>query len=170
MNKSRITPALIDFARETFSLNWRGIHGAPHWARVRVNGLRLAPLTGANTNVIEYFAFLHDLGRENDNHDPEHGSRGAELAKDLNGTLIDLSQRELGLLMRACKQHSDGLLRAEVTVMTCWDADRLDLARVGIDPDPNKLCTAAAKSETIYRPALLRSIGHAGTQGKLTGN
>ena len=68
---SLITAELIQFARGEFRLDWEGIHGAPHWARVRHNGLVLAELTGANTRVVEYFAFIHDLGRENDNHDPE---------------------------------------------------------------------------------------------------
>jgi uncharacterized protein len=32
-----------------------------------------------------------------------------------------------------------------VTVLTCWDADRLDLGRVGIRPAPRLLCTSAAR-------------------------
>jgi uncharacterized protein len=37
-----------------------------------------------------------------------------------------------------------------VTVSTCWDADRLDLGRVGIEPHPDYLCTAEARHpETI---------------------
>jgi uncharacterized protein len=69
---SLITSQLIEFARREFRLDWDGIHGAPHWSRVRHNGLTLAEHTGANTTVVEYFAFIHDLGRKNDNHDPEH--------------------------------------------------------------------------------------------------
>ena len=60
---SLITQRLIAFARNEFRLDWDGIHGAPHWSRVRHNGLLLAERTGANTRVVEYFAFLHDLGR-----------------------------------------------------------------------------------------------------------
>ena len=159
MNKSHITPALINFAQQTFKLDWNGIHGAPHWSRVRFNGLKLASLTGANPLVVEYFAFLHDLGRENDDSDPSHGQRGAEIAQDINGTLIQLSRRELLLLSEACQGHSDGHTEADVTVMTCWDADRLDLGRVGIGPTPKRLCTAAAKRPEVMRPAFLRSIG-----------
>ncbi len=33
----------------------------------------------------------------------------------------------------------------DITVQTCWDADRLDLGRVGITPNPRWLCTACAK-------------------------
>ncbi|MFM7531655.1 MAG: hypothetical protein ACKO5J_04035, partial [Rubrivivax sp.] len=48
--------------------------------------------------------------------------------------------------------HSSGLTEADVTVQTCWDADRLDLGRVGIRPSPRYLCTPAARQpETIAR-------------------
>jgi hypothetical protein len=36
-------------------------------------------------------------------------------------------------------------LDGDITVQTCWDADRLDLPRVGIQPLPQFLCTEAAK-------------------------
>ena len=35
------------------------------------------------------------------------------------------------------------------TIQTCWDADRLDLGRVGITPDPSWLCTEAAKRPEV---------------------
>jgi uncharacterized protein len=82
-----ITPTLIQILRQRFTLDWQGFHGSPHWARVRQNGLRLAPLTGANPRVIEYFAFLHDICRDNDDHDPWHGIRAAEFVKTLHGVL-----------------------------------------------------------------------------------
>ena len=44
-----------------------------------------------------------------------------------------------------------------MTIQTCWDADRLDLIRAGITPDPNHLCTAAAKEPKIIRWANARS-------------
>lgn len=53
---------LIHTIRKQFALNWKGLHGAPHWARVRENGLRLAETTGANRDVVELFAFLQTLG------------------------------------------------------------------------------------------------------------
>ncbi len=89
---SLITSRLIEFARSEFRLDWDGIHGASHWSRVRHNGLLLAEHTGANTRVVEYFAFIHDMGRENDRYDPEHGSRAAAIAENIVGDLIDLSR------------------------------------------------------------------------------
>ena len=55
---SLITTRLIEFARSEFRLDWNGIHGAPHWSRVRHNGLLLARHTGSNIRVVEYFAFI----------------------------------------------------------------------------------------------------------------
>jgi len=48
---SLITNALIETLKQQFALDWTGIHGAPHWARVRENGLRLASATGASQKL-----------------------------------------------------------------------------------------------------------------------
>lgn len=153
-----ITPELIDVLRKQFLLDWDGIHGAPHWARVRDNGLRLAKLTGANPRVIEYFAFLHDTRRENDDHDPEHGYRAAEFAASLRKRYLRLDDDEFRLLQLACEGHSEGHTRGDITLLTCWDADRLDLGRVGIRPDPERLCTPAARDPAILDAAWERSL------------
>ena len=42
---------LVTAVRARFALDWHGIHGVPHWARVRVNGLAIAAHTGARTDV-----------------------------------------------------------------------------------------------------------------------
>jgi uncharacterized protein len=49
------------------------------------------------------------------------------------------------LLFEACRLHTDGLTSSEPTVQACWDADRLDLGRVGITPKPNRPCSDAAR-------------------------
>ncbi len=155
---SLITTELISVIRAQFRLDWEGIHGAHHWARVRANGLSLAAETVANRRVVEYFAFLHDSQRENEGRDPEHGRRAADFASSLLGDQVLLTEAEFALLQEACNGHSDGLLDADVTVMTCWDADRLDLGRVGIDPDPDRLCTDAARNPKILDWAFERSL------------
>ena len=43
--------ALLKHLRGRFAINWRGAHGASHWARVRNNGLMIAAATGANMAV-----------------------------------------------------------------------------------------------------------------------
>jgi uncharacterized protein len=39
--------------------------------------------------------------------------------------------------------HSEGAVHADPTVQTCWDADRLDLGRVGVMPDAKFLSAHA---------------------------
>jgi uncharacterized protein len=97
--------------------------------------------------------------RENDGHDPGHGARGAELARTLRTKYIDLDDEAFAHLTYACQHHTDGLVEAHVTVQTCWDADRLDLGRVDIMPDPKLLCTEAAKRPDVRAWALRRSRG-----------
>ena len=150
-----LSTELVAHLRASFLLDWRGIHGSPHWARVRANGLYIAQRNGANAKVVELFAFLHDARREHDGHDDTHGSRSAALAVKLNGRFFSLSEDELELLTWACRDHSEGHLDADVTVQTCWDADRLDLGRVGIRPDPDRLCTPEARDRIAV--ALRRS-------------
>jgi len=154
----KLTQELVRVVKGQFHLDWRGIHGVAHWARVRVNGLHLARATGADVTVVELFAFLHDAQRQNDGRDPDHGERAARLACDLNGRLFALDRSELRLLEHACRDHSDGCLDADVTVQTCWDADRLDLGRVGIHPKARYLCTEAARRPEMIAVAYRRSI------------
>lgn len=149
---------LIRHVREQFALDWDGIHGFSHWSRVHENGLRLAESTGANLRVVELFAFLHDSRRLNDGHDPLHGPRAAEFARLLAGNAFQIDAADLDLLVTACHGHSDGLMHGDITVLTCWDADRLDLGRVGIQPRPAKLCTAAAREPEILEWAYQRSL------------
>jgi uncharacterized protein len=155
----QISSALIQAIRAQYTLPWRGTHGITHWARVREAGLRLAARTGANLAVVELFAVLHDARRRNEGVDPGHGGRGADFAATLRGTLIHLAQAEFALLHTACADHTKGLLDADITIQTCWDADRLDLGRVGTTPDPARLCTAAARDPDMIRWAGQRSGG-----------
>lgn len=149
---------LIRVIRRQFALDWKGLHGAPHWARVRENGLRLVETTRANTKVVELFAFLHDSCRCNNDSDYEHGKRAARFAEVLAGSVFELEPAELEDLLTACQGHSDGLRVGSITVQTCWDADRLDLGRVGIRPHPNRLCTDAARDPAMIEWAYKRSI------------
>ena len=119
--------SLIALLRSTYRLNWHGIHGVAHWARVRNNGLRLARTTGANLDVVECFAFLHDACRHSEGRDIGHGMRAAKLA-------------------------------CAITVATCWDADRLDLGRVDIVPDPRYLHTVPGRDPATIKWAFERSV------------
>ncbi len=138
-------PALLRLVLARHALPATGIHGVAHWARVLENGRRLSPLTGAVPIVVEYFALLHDACRLNDGHDRDHGPRAALLAESLRGTLIHLPDEQFNLLHLAIERHARGATDGDPTVCTCWDADRLDLYRVGIHPAPRRLCTEAAR-------------------------
>jgi uncharacterized protein len=115
------------------------------------NGLRLAELTGADRNVVQLFAVFHDSCRVNEGWDQGHGQRGADLAHQLRGQFFDLPDELFGLLYAACEGHTDRRTHENVTVQTCWDADRLDLPRVGMLVDPRYLCTAAAQDRQVMR-------------------
>jgi uncharacterized protein len=56
-----------------------------------------------------------------------------------------LDNHRFELLYEACRLHTDGLTTGDPTLLACWDADRLDLGRVGIEPAPHRLGTDAAR-------------------------
>lgn len=138
--------------RPQFRLRVRdGIHGLPHWSRVWFHGRGLAMAEGVDPAILAWFAFLHDSQRQNDGWDPGHGSRAADFAAGLrrDGVLTELSAADFERLCEAMRLHSDGALEGDPAVRACWDADRLDLLRVGIHPDPRRLCTARAREASV---------------------
>ena len=60
-------------------------------------------------------------------------------------------------LTEACRYHSMGRLSKDVTIQTCWDADRLDLGRVGERPNPTYLGNKVSRDNEFIKEALLRS-------------
>jgi uncharacterized protein len=127
-----------------FKINQRGVHGPSHWARVKHHGLMIGEQVGADLEVIKLFAFLHDSQRLSEYRDPEHRFRAAQYAKSLNGKFFNLNPDQMDLLTLAMEGHSDGELHLHPTIQTCWDADRLDLGRVGIKPSDEFLSATAA--------------------------
>ena len=123
------------------------LHGPAHWRRVAVAGARLVGLTpGADPLVVLLFALFHDSMRRHDGSDRGHGSRASRLACKLleDGDLVSAEQLET--LLHAIEGHDAGEASEDPTIGACWDADRLNLWRVGIEPDPALLSTAAARS------------------------
>ena len=123
------------------------IHGLDHWNRVLENGLWLAKDSEADLKVIEYFAYLHDCCRENEGYDPKHGPRSVIYAK-LHRDVFDLDDNQFSILIRACAGHTFAMPIGQAgnnsTLAICWDADRLDLGRIGIKPNPEYLFSYAA--------------------------
>jgi len=153
--------------RPQFQLDLQdGVHGVAHWSRVWFHGKRLAQELDVNLHLLAWFAYLHDSRRLNDHVDPLHGSRAADFALKLRkaGVITELSARELEWLCEAMRLHSDGRTLAEPAIQACWDADRLDLGRVGITPRADLLCTAPAKSVDVIREAVRMSQRRSRTQ------
>lgn len=135
-----------------FKLDSFSAHDHDHWRRVELYGLYLAPMAGADLEVVRLFAWLHDSQRGSDGHDPLHGERAETVARRLCGDYFHLSQDRLELLALACRDHEKGHTSPDPTVGVCWDADRLDLDRVGKTPDPQYLSTSAARDLARLRP------------------
>ena len=58
----------------------------------------LAEETGSDERVAAYFALFHDARRFNDDHDPDHGQRGADLAAQWRGEMFELEDEAFDAL------------------------------------------------------------------------
>lgn len=67
-----------------------------------------------------------------------------------------ISKFQFEQLCHACAHHTDRDTDPDVTIRVCWDSDRLDLARVGITPDPALLCSDAAREPEVLAWAIAR--------------
>ena len=141
--------AILQRIKDQYQLNLNSDHGISHWRRVDEIGLYLSRKTKADTTVVSLFAYLHDSKRINEDYDPEHGARAGLFARDLyEEELLDITVSQLNNLITACKFHSKSEIKpANITVATCFDADRLDLWRLGATPDPEYLFSKTAKSK-----------------------
>ena len=116
-------------------------HGVEHWDRVAKFGQMLYQ-EGADMDVILAFAYLHDSERQNNAVDDEHGKRASAFIDTIRDTkLRDLSDEQIAKLKRACELHTIEHRTGDITIDTCFDADRMDLLRVGIIPDPKRMAT-----------------------------
>ena len=138
-------PGLLKAILAQFRIKQHGAHGPSHWARVRKHGLTVGGAVGADLLVVELFAFLHDSQRENEYSDPGHGGRAAAFAQSLNKSYFSLAPEQMKKLSIAMAGHSDGQIHQDPTIQTCWDADRLDLGRVGTKPRAKYLSAEGAK-------------------------
>lgn len=118
------------------------IHGRKHSMRVMQNGMILSRLNGANAKVVQLFAMYHDCRRHNDGHDPEHGKRAVELLREIRKNVpTELNNTEFEELCFACENHTTMHKSGNITIDTCFDADRLDLTRIGIAPKHELMAT-----------------------------
>ena len=134
-------------ATRGFALGRDSDHGPDHWQRVENNGVRIIAGAGAgDVTVVRLFAVLHDSQRTNEFHDPEHGQRAADWARAIRRELFELDDERFEQLQYALIWHDKGKVNDDPTIGACWDADRLDLPRVGIQPHPRLMSTPFARS------------------------
>jgi uncharacterized protein len=139
-----------------FKLNFQdGVHGVSHWSRVWFHGWHLSKSLDLNPAILAWFAYLHDSQRFNDHKDPAHGPRATDFALKLRqeGLINELNSSEFECLCEAMRLHSNGHTQGDSTLQACWDADRLDLWRVGIKPESKYLCTPHAQKASVQKRA-----------------
>jgi uncharacterized protein len=116
-------------------------HGVEHWDRVARFGWMLYQ-EDADMDVILAFAYLHDSERKDNAMDIEHGKRASLLIDRIRETELNaLSDGQIAKLKRACELHTIEHRTGDITIDTCFDADRMDLLRVGIMPSPERMAT-----------------------------
>ena len=86
--------------------------------------------------------------RVNEQRDDGHGMRGGKYALK-NKELLGLDDDQLNILYKACAGHTGGRNPSCDTIACCWDADRLDIRRVDIEPDLQWFNTDTARKMVI---------------------
>lgn len=151
---------MLALACRTYQLDKNGIHGPGHWLSVLDYGFALHNYEpqGVDMEIVTYFALLHDMARTRESHEAEHGGNAADIIETKAWIRKDLGPVRISKLVEAVRYHQDGETSDDPTIGTCWDADRLDLIRLGITPDPKFMSTEAG----IYRAEKLNVIKMAG--------
>ena len=147
--------ALKDYIAENKQVWHSPFHGINHWDNVWMNGQEIGWAVDADMEVVEYFSYLHDCQRWSEGSDWLHGPRAAQFAHE-NRELFDLSSSQFKDLIGAVAGHTKlqpGCKAGEnPTIAACWDADRLDIWRVGYAVDPRYLFTERAKDLADLMP------------------
>jgi uncharacterized protein len=134
-----------EYVMSIFKCGAHSIHGPSHWQRVDAFGLDIAESSGADLTVVRLFALLHDSCRQDDSADLDHGPRAAEMLDRIVPTVFAIDPGRFELLKEAIRLHTTGQTTSEPTIGTCWDADRLDIGRVGMTPSAQYMSTKAGK-------------------------
>lgn len=142
-------------------------HGPRHWHDVGRIGNALIEVSlhmGADRDhidsaVVFLFAVLHDTQRLNEFNDPDHGNRAEDVARTMRDQgVVTLTDTQFDLLTLALGDHDRGYAHRQPTVAVCWDADRLTLPRVGIDPDPKLMSSVPARTSLEMCMQFARAI------------
>ena len=121
------------------------VHWIFHWDRVAKNADALLT-SDVDELVVKAFAYIHDVERVNESDDWQHGHRAALLVDEIRSSVLGfLNDQEIEQLKEACRLHTLRHRTENPTINACFDADRLDLGRVGIIPNPDKMATIAGR-------------------------
>ena len=113
------------------------VHGQGHIERVILFSMLLAwyyELDNDDTDLMRYAASLHDICRENDGYDTEHGRRAADICQKY----AKIKQSDIPLLKAIITSHStdDSLMEEVIKSYEIKDFDRaLFLAKLFKDAD-----------------------------------
>jgi len=154
----KVLEKVRQFAIKHMCLKEDSLHGIHHWERVANLGSCLN-VPGADNDVVLCFAYLHDVERQDDGYDEEHGPRAAALINEIrNSSLGFLDDNQIVLLREACALHTVCHRTGNPTIDACFDSDRLDLERVGVVPEPDKMATAEGAERARERKLFYNRI------------
>lgn len=150
---------LVDRILKEFILDASSIHGINHWKRVARNARLIAESVDVDTEITDLFAYFHDCKRENEHRDPDHGQRVSDYLIYLwRQGHIPLKQDRLLILCEAVSGHTHVRFHSNPTIAACFDADRLDLGRCGVQPNPDYLNHDVSKR--LIDQCSLNSLAH----------
>jgi len=139
------------------------LHGPAHWARVEWHAKAICRHLNISPLVPTLFSLVHDSQRLTDGTDIWHGLRAARFVKESRRHWFAyLTAEQWEFLYEACAKHSEGRVSNLPVIAACWDADRLDLWRVGRMPEPSMLSTDFAQ-----RPDVILNAAHLERQTSL---
>jgi uncharacterized protein len=148
---------ILDHVQATAPSRRFPLHGEVHWRATAATGLMLADLDPrVDRATVLVYALLHDSQRQAGGVDADHGPRAARFADSLNQQRPFMGPERIEQLVFACRWHSNGLSVGNPTVGACWDADRLNLCRHNIAPDPKYLSLEVTREKLAVLSADVR--------------
>lgn len=125
------------------------VHGVSHLMSVAATAARIAHATGEDVMSATVGGFLHDCARQNDGNGEGHARESAQMARSI--IVKHFGELDVNRICSAIADHAAGKTTADGLAAAIWDADRLDLARLGIVVDPAYLSTALARRLLRFR-------------------
>lgn len=139
-NIIREVEALSFTSLECLSTN---IHGVQHLRQVAFLAGRFAYSLNVDYKTAIIGGYLHDCARSDDGGGNSHAHESAFLAKRIIET--NWSSTDIDKIFYAIYYHADGLNTNDPFIGCIWDADRLNLVRLGLIPKVELLSTEFAK-------------------------